>query len=109
MPTTLHISRDRQPVRSGRFAVTGHAWKRMTQRCIPQHDVELALKHGRAFFPDGRKACYYVVGKREIQAASARKVDLRHLEGVTVVVCSRTGDIETVYRNRDFSRHAKRY
>jgi len=108
MPNVLTIQRDRQPVRSGQFLVTPHASVRMGQRSIPERDVHLVLKHGRAFYPDGRKACYYVIGKREVRAAAMHGLSLSHLEGITVVVCSREGRINTVYRNRDFSRHAKR-
>ncbi len=105
---TLRIHRQRQPARSGAFTLTHDALERMAQRGIRHAAVEAALAHGRATFPDGRAACYFAIGHREVRSAAARGLDLRAHEGVTVVTCSLTRAVLTVFRNRDFSGHGRR-
>jgi hypothetical protein len=71
----------------------------MDGRRISTAAVAAVLAHGRAVWARG--AQIYALGKREVQRAARRGLDLRPYAGLQVV-CAPDGDILTVYRNHDF-------
>lgn len=77
--------------------VTAHARTRMSQRAIRPAIVQLAMLFGREVH--AANAVFVVVGRREICEARVDGIDIHDLEGIHVV-CSRRGDVITVYRDR---------
>ena len=55
-----------------------------------------------------RGATIYAVGRKETQRYKKQGIDLSRLDGVQVV-CSSTGTVQTVYRNRNFRELRPRY
>ena len=81
--------------------LSNHAKRRLNQRGIRKHLVDLVLEYGRAIYTRG--ACIMVIGRKEVQSALKRGLDLRACEGIQVVCCPAEGLVYTVYRNRGFS------
>ena len=79
--------------------LTRHAWQRMGGRSLSPEKVRRVLDYGRVAHVRG--ATVYALGRKEVERFAAVGVDLSDLEGVQVV-CSDSGTIMTVYRNRDF-------
>ncbi len=79
--------------------LTHHARRRMDGRRIPSEAVEAVLAYGRAVWARG--AQIYALGRKEVERASRRGLDLRPFAGLQVV-CAANGDVLTVYRNHDF-------
>tara|TARA_B100000678_G_scaffold283835_1_gene284471 strand:- start:565 stop:882 length:318 start_codon:yes stop_codon:yes gene_type:complete len=96
---------DAQPVPSPHLTLTNHSLRRMAQRGIRQAALMGVLRHGRCLYVRG--AQLYVVGKREVQSAAQKSLDLRHLEGIHVV-CSPEGVVLTVYRNKNLNLRPRR-
>ncbi len=86
-------------VSGGRRApiVTAHARTRMSQRAIRPEILRLAMIFGREVH--AANAVFVVVGRREVSEARVDGIDINDLEGIHVV-CSRGGDVITVYRDR---------
>jgi hypothetical protein len=78
---------------------TLHAHHRMHARRMPDAAVQAALRYGRAVFTRG--AVIHAIGRKEVQRFEQHGIELADYEGVQVV-CSPTGEVITVYRNRDF-------
>lgn len=83
---------------------TPHARKRMQQRCISLEDLELAVTIGQVLYCAGAK--FVFVGLRDIPAA--RRRELAHLEGVTLVLSTESDRVLTSYRNKGALRDLKR-
>jgi len=79
--------------------LTRHAWSRMCGRSLSPDMVRRVLSYGRV--AHARGATIYAVGRKEVERFRAEEIDLSDVEGVQVV-CSDTGAVITVYRNRDF-------
>ena len=79
--------------------LTHHARLRMEGRRIPPAAVEAVLAHGREAWVRGARI--HALGRREVEQAARRGLDLRPYAGLQVV-CSPEGDVLTVYRNHDF-------
>ncbi len=80
------------------YSLTRHAWERMCGRGLSPSVVRLVLDYGRATHTRG--ATIFVVGRKEVERFKREGVELSAAEGVQVV-CSETGAVLTVYRNRD--------
>ena len=87
-----HQSRNRH-----RPLLTVHARTRMSQRAIRPDIIRLAMLFGREVH--AANAVFVAVGRREVCAARIDGIDIDDLEGITVV-CSRSGCVMTVYRDR---------
>ena len=79
--------------------LTRHAWERMGCRGLSPAKVRQVLAYGRTVHVRG--ATIYAVGRREVDRFAVDGVDLSAVEGVQVV-CTDSGVVMTVYRNRDF-------
>ena len=79
--------------------LTHHAWSRMCARSLSPDMVSRVLNCGRVVHIRG--ATIYAVGRKEIKRFRNKSIDLSDVEGVQVV-CSTSGGIMTVYRNRNF-------
>lgn len=94
-----------------KYSLTRHAWERMTGRGLSPAAIRLVLNHGRTVHIRG--ATIYVVGRKEVGRYRQDGIELSSVEGVQVV-CTDSGSILTVYRNRDLrglrprSRRARR-
>jgi hypothetical protein len=77
--------------------MTRHALQRSISRQIPATAIEATLTYGR--MRRARSAEIFTLGWREIRDWAARGVDLSGFEGVQVV-CTHSGRVLTVYRNR---------
>lgn len=82
----------------GGYSLTRHAWARMSGRGLSPATIRLVLNYGRA--AEIRGATIYVVGRKEAERYRQDGIDLSSVEGVQVV-CTDSGTILTVYRNRD--------
>lgn len=78
--------------------LTTHAQVRMSHRGLSRWDLEAVIDYGRESWQRG--SLTYVVGRREVRAARAHGVDLRHVEGVHVVCSTGSMVVVTAYRNR---------
>ncbi len=93
------------------YSLTRHAWERMSGRGLSPAAIRLVLNYGRAAHIRG--ATIYVVGRKEVEHYRQDGIELSSVEGVQVV-CTDSGSILTVYRNRDLrglrprSRRARR-
>ena len=76
-----------------------HAWQRMSGRGLSPDAIRRAINFGRVAYVRG--ATIYAVGRKEVERFERDGIDLSDVEGVQVV-CSDSGAIMTVYRNRDF-------
>lgn len=87
----------------GKFDVnmSHHAQRRMSQRGISVHQVELALHYGRKVYSKG--AVYRVIGKKEIARYADKEPELKKLDGLQVLVSSTSDKVITVYKNHDLS------
>jgi hypothetical protein len=85
-------------IRTAVLKLTEHAETRANARGIAQCDMESILAFGREVHTRG--AVIYAVGRREVERAEAISEDISELEGWHIV-CSRQGEIITVYKNRD--------
>lgn len=105
--TAVHETIDLQ----SKYSLTQHAWERMGERGLSPATVRLALNYGRDVHVRG--ATIYVVGRKEVRRYRQDGIELSSVEGVQVV-CTDSGAILTVYRNRDLrglrprSRRARR-
>ncbi len=81
------------------YDLTRHAWERMGGRGLSPDKVRRVLNYGRVAHVRG--ATIYAVGRKEVERFAVDGVDLSDVEGVQVV-CSDSGNIMTVYRNRNF-------
>ena len=79
--------------------LTRHAWERMCGRSLSPDMVRRVLRCGRVAHVRG--ATIYAVGRKEAQRFQQDGINLSDVEGVQVV-CSDSGAVITVYRNRDF-------
>jgi hypothetical protein len=80
--------------------ITKHAHARMRSRSITEADISDAIEFGRTFFSRG--AIFKIVGRKEIRRFE-EDVDLRHLDGLHVVLAA-DGAVITVYKNKQFRR-----
>jgi hypothetical protein len=80
------------------YSLTRHAWERMSGRGLSPAAIRLVQTYGRAVHIRG--ATIYVVGRREVEDYRQDGIELSSVEGVQVV-CTESGLILTVYRNRD--------
>jgi hypothetical protein len=81
------------------YDLTRHAWERMSGRGLSPAAIRRVLNYGRVAHVRG--ATIYAVGRKEVRRFQRDGIDLSGLEGVQVV-CSESGVVMTVYRNRDF-------
>lgn len=87
------------------FVFTPHALKRMNQRGITREMLELALEFGQHIW--AKDTLYVFMGKRQAKQFGKRA---EKLEGITVVIESKTMKLKTIYRNRSWTkkiRHKK--
>lgn len=95
----------------GEYRLTRHAWERMSGRGLSPSVVRAVLSYGRTVHIRG--AVIYVVGRKEVERYRQDGVELSTVEGVQVV-CTVSGEVLTVYRNRNLrglrprSRRARR-
>lgn len=93
------------------YSLTQHGWERMSGRGLSPAAIRLVLNYGRAAHIRG--ATIYVIGRKEVERYGQDGIELSSAEGVQVV-CTDSGSILTVYRNRDLrglrprSRRARR-
>lgn len=80
------------------YSFTRHAWERMSGRGLSPSAVRLVLNYGRVAHIRG--VTVYVVGRKEVERYRLDGIELSSVEGVQVV-CTDSGSIVTVYRNRD--------
>lgn len=95
MGTAIHNMIDLQ----SDYSLTRHAWERMTGRGLSPTAIRQVLSYGRAAHVRG--ATIYAVGRKEVERFQREGIELSSVEGIQVV-CSVSGAIMTVYRNRDF-------
>lgn len=81
------------------FALTRHAWERMSGRGFSPEMIRKVLEFGREKHVRG--ASIYAVGRKEITEYEKKGFDLKGLDGLQVV-CGEDGSIITAYRNKDF-------
>ena len=77
--------------------LTHHARSRSRTRGISQEGIAAALDYGR--FRSDRGADIYTLGWREVDYYAHLGIDLSRWTGIEVV-CARSGEVITVYRNR---------
>lgn len=82
----------------GEYTLTQHAWERMSGRGLSPAAIRLVLDYGRTAHIRG--ATIYVVGRKEVDRYRQNGIELSPVEGIQVV-CTESGAILTVYRNRD--------
>jgi len=88
------------------YAVTNHAWSRMTARAITKKNVEAVLKWGKKVYLRGAKV--FVLGEKEIKKVlKISNEKLNTLNGIQVVCSTNEKVILTVYKNRDFKKSLK--
>ena len=90
----------RKPECVTEYLVSKHADYRMHQRDIDKNIVELVLRHGRLI--RSRRACFYVIGKRDVNQLQNKGVNTEGLENVHVVVDEKSNTVLTVYKNNNF-------
>ena len=95
MSATVHSSIDLH----NDYGLSRHAWERMSGRGLSPDAVRRVLDYGRVAHVRG--AAIYAVGRKEVDRFGDVGIDLSDVEGVQVV-CSNSGVVITVYRNRDF-------
>lgn len=81
------------------FHLTKHALSRIDGRRIPTHAVQVVLAYGRRAWTRGAQV--FALGRREVQRAAHRGLDLLPYEGIQVV-CTPDGSVLTVFRNHSF-------
>lgn len=85
--------------------LTDHARLRMAQRGISFDAVKTVLELGRRAFVRGARV--HVIGRREVEKATAKGANLEDLSGVHVV-CDPEGVVLTVYRNHELNLRDKK-
>ena len=88
------------------YAMTDHAWRRMTARGLSQRAVDAVLTYGRTVHARGAEI--HALGRREVEKHSSSILDLRPFEGLQVVCVPDQGIVMTIYRNSDFDGLFKR-
>ena len=78
--------------------LTDHAARRLHSRRFNGNRLELAIAFWREVHANG--ITFYVVGQKEVMAARRTGVDISAAEGMHVL-CSREGEVVTVYKNHD--------
>lgn len=78
--------------------ISRHATQRATQRHIPMDAIETAMEFG--LHRSIRGADVFTIGWREVRFYANRGLDLSRWEGVEVV-CAHSGQVLTVYRNKN--------
>jgi len=79
---------------------TNHTTQRMSQRGIGPEAIDAAQDYGRAVHTRG--AVVFAIGRNEIAFYLEQGIDLSRLNGLQVVCCPTSGQVKTVYRNRNF-------
>lgn len=80
------------------FELTKHGRERADARRFSPFKMQAVFAFGREVHTRG--AVIYVVGHKEVQRAKLQSEDISEIEGWHVV-CSRRGEVITVYRNHD--------
>ncbi len=78
--------------------LTQHGRNRACARRLSPEMMQAVFDFGREVHTRG--AVIYVVGIKEVTQAKGLSIDISEVEGWHIV-CSRGGDVITVYRNRD--------
>jgi|JI10StandDraft_1071094.scaffolds.fasta_scaffold141960_2 hypothetical protein len=78
--------------------LTFHALRRSRTRGIPQRAIEATLDFGRV--RSTRGADFFTLGWREVRHYAELGIDLSRWVGIEVV-CARSGEVITVYRNKN--------
>lgn len=82
------------------LGLTNHAVRRSSQRGIKTKHIANLLKFGRKNYQNG--AIYYSIGNNEIERYKNICPALKEMNGMHLV-SSLTGNIVTIFRNRNFS------
>ena len=83
-----------------------HARKRMQQRCVRSHQINIALNWGREQYLSSSKRYRYVIGHRECKRALKDGVDISSCYGLVVIVsCEKIDRIITTYWDRKARNH----
>lgn len=82
---------------------THHAEIRKDQRAISTSKIEMVIHYGTHFYKNGAKV--YFVGKKEVEAAKRKGIDLREVENIHVITNPKTGEIITVFKNKSLDRY----
>ncbi len=77
-----------------KLSISRHAARRLAQRGISLHDLDLTLRFGRKIHRTG--ATFYFFGRRQIPRGLERQ--LERLVGTTLIVAD--GRLVTAYRNK---------
>jgi len=85
-----------------KFMLTDHCLARMRQRGITMEMVEFALQYGLEIWAQG--SLYYFVGKRHAKRFGKMA---EKLEGLVVVIESRSRCIVTVFKNRRWTKKVR--
>jgi len=88
------------------YALTNHAWRRMTSRGLSKHAVDAALIYGQVAYARGAEI--HIIGKRDVEKYARTGIDLRPFENVHVVCSPNNNVVYTVYRNREMGRNYKK-
>jgi hypothetical protein len=80
------------------FKLTQHGRDRASSRGLSPLMMQAVFSFGREVHTRG--AVIYAVGNKEVTQAKASSEDISEIEGWHIV-CSRQGEVITVYRNRD--------
>ncbi len=88
-----------------KVVITNHAETRLNSRRIDDNIVTLALIYGRHFYANG--ALIYFIGKRDIEKAKKKGVDIRELEGLNLIFNEDNGSmiLLTVFKNKSLKRY----
>lgn len=78
-----------------------HLEMRCRQRGFTDEDLDAILQYGRETF--NRGAILLTIGKQEIKRAGQKGRNISHLDGATVVQSLDSGEIITVYRNKELT------
>ena len=77
------------------YKTSGHAKKRMSQRCISSEAVDIALLYGRHGYSRGAEV--YVIGRKEVLAAQKQGVSIHEYDGLHIVI---SDCLITAFRNK---------
>lgn len=94
---TFAVRRTCQGAASGLYALSAHAWMRMTSRRMSPSDVEMVLNYGKVHFV--KKCKTFVVGRRQLRQFPQLSERLSTVLG-THVLTSHDNTILTVYKNQ---------
>ena len=92
-------------LKNKKYILTDHALKRSNSRRISLNKLELVLTYGRHFFSNGAKV--YFIGRKEIEKARLKGLNLSELEGINVIVHQNTDSelVITVFKNNELKRY----